>query len=62
MKGNELLYWMSHLGEGTWESFKNAVDQLAQPDEKREEVLRDLVTRTRFRLSDIGCVTFSAES
>lgn len=61
MKGNELLYWMSHLGEGTWESFKNAVAELAQPDERREEVLGDLVTRTRFRLSDIGSVTFSAD-
>jgi hypothetical protein len=62
MKGNELLYWMSHLGEGTWESFKNAVAQLAQPDERLEEVLGDLVTRTRFRLSDIGSVTFSADN
>jgi hypothetical protein len=61
MKGNELLYWMSHLGEGTWESFKNAVAQLAEPDEKKEEVLGDLITRTRFRLSDIGSVTFSAD-
>jgi hypothetical protein len=61
MKANELLYWMSHLGEGTWESFKNAVAQLAQPDERREEVLDRLITRTRFRLSDIGSVTFSAD-
>ena len=62
MKANELLYWMSHLGEGTWESFKNAVAQLAQLEERQEEVLDHLITRTRFRFSDIGSVTFSADN
>jgi hypothetical protein len=62
MKANELLYWMSHLGEGTWESFKNAVVQLAEAHEKEEHVLSDLITRTRFRLSDIGCVTFATDN
>jgi hypothetical protein len=61
MKANQLLYWMSHLGDGTWESFKNAVGELAEPDEKQEDKLQDLVRRTRFRFSDIGSVDFSTE-
>jgi hypothetical protein len=61
MKANQLLYWMSHLGEGTWESFKNAVQELAEPEEKEEDILRILIRRTRFRLSDIGSVDFSVK-
>ena len=52
---------MSHLGEGTWESFKNAVHELADPEEKEEDILRNLIRQTRFRLSDIGSVDFLVE-
>jgi hypothetical protein len=61
MKANQLLYWMSHLGDGTWESFTNAVTELAEPNEKQEDKLPDLIRRTRFRFSDIGSVDFSTE-
>ena len=61
MKANQLLYWMSHLGEGTWESFKNAVKNLAEPEEREEDILQDLIRKTRFRFSDIGSVDFSVE-
>jgi len=37
MNGNQLLYWLSHLGEGTWESFSKSIEQLAELQEQQED-------------------------
>jgi hypothetical protein len=49
-----LLHWMAHLGEGSWEGFKDAVARLAPKDEK----LDDLVVGLRLHLSDMGHADF----
>jgi hypothetical protein len=59
MNGNQLLFWLSHLGEGTWDAFCKAVREVA--DEGDGERLKGLIKRTRYRLSDIGCVDFFPE-
>ncbi len=58
MSGNKLVFWLSHLGEGTWETFRKAVEQLAEPQEKEENVLSKLTKALRFRLSDLGFLDF----
>jgi hypothetical protein len=62
MDGNTLIYWMSHLGEGSWQAFSRAVIQLDQrADQEDEESVRKLVQSTRFRFSEIGSVDFIPE-
>ena len=61
MKGNDLLFWLSHLGEGTWDTYRNAVFELCDESEQTGEAYADLVHRTRYRLSDIGAVDFFPE-
>jgi hypothetical protein len=61
MNGNALLFWMSHLGEGTWEAFSKAVCELADEGERDGGNLSKLIRRTRYRLSDIGDVDFFPE-
>jgi len=61
MKGNDLMFWLSHLGDGTWDSFRNAVFELADERERAGEDFGLLVKQTRYRLSDIGCVDFLPE-
>lgn len=58
MSGNKLVFWLSHLGEGTWETFRKAVEQLAEQQEKEETVLSKLTKSLRFRLSDLGFLDF----
>lgn len=61
MNGNQLLYWLSHLGEGTWQSFSKAIERLAEPHEQEEDFLRSLRSKVRFGLSEIGSVDFFPE-
>jgi hypothetical protein len=62
MDGNTLIYWMSHLGEGSWQAFSRAVIQLeGLTDQADEDLSRKLVQSTRFRLSEIGSVDFVPE-
>jgi hypothetical protein len=49
-----LLYWMSHLSEGSWAGFRRAVAQLAQ--DSADEA--DLARRRRVALSDLGYAEF----
>jgi hypothetical protein len=60
--GNTLIYWMSHLGEGSWQAFSQAVMQLAGPSEHGDEdQFRKLVQSIRFRLSETGAADFTPE-
>jgi hypothetical protein len=60
--GNTLIYWMSHLGEGSWQAFSQAVMQLAGSTEHGDEdQSRKLVQSIRFRLSETGAADFVSE-
>jgi hypothetical protein len=54
MSFNTLLYWMTHLGEGSWESFRKAVLEMA-PEQAES---RDLCRNLRLHLSELGHVDF----
>lgn len=54
MNWDVLLHWMTHLGEGSWEGFKDALARLAPQNEE----LRDLVVGLRLHLSDMGHAEF----
>jgi hypothetical protein len=54
MNWDILLHWMTHLGEGSWGGFKDAVARLAGEDAEPN----DLVVALRFHLSDLGHVDF----
>jgi hypothetical protein len=49
-----LLYWMTHLGAGSWDAFKRAVARMAADNADAD----DLVVALRFQLSDLGFVDF----
>lgn len=51
---NMLLYWMSNVGEGSWDRFRNVVSELAGHDGDRSQLRQSL----RVRLSDFGHVNF----
>lgn len=51
---NMLLYWMSDLGEGSWERFRNVVTELTGGEQDLAQLRRTL----RVRLSDFGHVNF----
>jgi hypothetical protein len=51
---NMLLYWMSDLGEGSWDRFRNVVAELAADGQDLSQLRRTL----RVRLSDFGHVDF----
>lgn len=53
-KWDLLLEWMTHLGCGVWESFREAVAELADDDMDEQAVARAL----RIALSDFGHVDF----
>lgn len=59
MDANKLLYWLSHLGEGSWDSFRKAVQELSVRDGSPSE--RDAAVQMRFRLSELGDVDFFPE-
>ncbi len=54
MSSDLLLYWMSHLGEGSWAGFRRAVAQLAQDSADHAGLAR----RRRVALSDLGHAEF----
>lgn len=59
MDANKLLHWLSHLGEGSWDSFRKAVEELSVPDDNASG--RDAAAQMRFRLSELGDVDFFPE-
>jgi hypothetical protein len=54
MNWDILLHWMTHMGEGSWDGFKDAVARLAPQD----EALDELFVRLRLYLSDMGHAEF----
>ncbi len=54
MNSDVLLYWMTHLGEGTWDAFRSAVRKLAGADADVANICRKL----RIALSDLGYADF----
>lgn len=52
-----LLQWMTHLGEGSWEGFRDAIERLAPDDQDSGGLLR----RLRLELSDMGHADFFVE-
>jgi hypothetical protein len=50
-----LLYWMSNVGEGSWDRFRNVVDELARDDGRDRSQLRRSL---RIRLSEFGYADF----
>jgi hypothetical protein len=54
MNSDVILHWMTHLGEGSWETFKEGVERLAPEDVDFD----DLLVKLRFHLSDLGHVDF----
>ncbi len=59
MDANKLLHWLSHLGEGSWDSFRKAVEELSVPDSSASG--RDIAVKMRFRLSELGDIDFFPE-
>ena len=59
MDANKLLHWLSHLGEGTWDSFRKAVQEVSVPDDSASGP--DAAVQMRFRLSELGDVDFFPE-
>jgi hypothetical protein len=53
MNGDTILYWMTHLAEGSWQAFKDAVERLAPDDDSEKRV-----TSIRYHLSDLAHVDF----
>ncbi len=49
-----LLHWMTHIGEGSWSSFRRVVEELAPPDADATE----LSPRLRVSFSDLGYADF----
>lgn len=49
-----LLYWMTHIAQGSWEGFRRSVQQLAQVDDDLPGLCRHL----RVALSDMGYAGF----
>lgn len=55
MKWDRLLEWMTHVGSGPWDAFRDAVDELdGGSDEDRRTLYRSL----RIALSDLGHADF----
>jgi hypothetical protein len=54
MNWDPLFHWMTHLGEGSWNGFKDAVARLAPQDDE----LDDLLVRLRLHLSDMSHAEF----
>lgn len=62
MNGNDFIHWLSALGEGGWDAFRQGVRELAGGaiQENEAELLR-LAATARFRLSEEGSVEFSKD-
>ncbi len=54
MNFDVLLYWMTHLGEGSWVSFRKAVRELAPEQAESSDLCRNL----QIHLSELGHVDF----
>ena len=52
-----LLSWMTHIGEGSWTRFRNAVGELSE----RDGDVSNLCRRLRISLSDLGFADFFIE-
>lgn len=59
MDANKLLHWLSHLGEGSWDSFRKAVEELSVADSSAPG--QDVAVKMRFRLSELGDIDFFPE-
>jgi hypothetical protein len=59
MDANKLLHWLSHLGEGSWESFRKAVEELSVAEGGLSA--GDAAVQMRFRLSELGDIDFFPE-
>lgn len=59
MDANKLLHWLSHLGEGTWDSFRHAVEELSASENGAGA--GDDPMPMRFRLSELGDIDFFPE-
>ena len=58
VKWDRLLEWMTHVGSGPWDAFRQAVDELDEdPNEDRQGLYRSL----RIALSDLGHADFFVE-
>jgi hypothetical protein len=57
MSWNQIIYWMAHVGEGTWAGFKRAVTSIAPEGSDTKEVARAL----RMRFSDLAFGEFFLE-
>lgn len=57
MTWDVLLHWMTHVGEGSWMAFRNAVGRLASADADLDYMCR----RLRIILSDLAHVDFFVE-
>ncbi len=57
MSWDVLLHWMTHLGEGSWNSFRGAVAKLSNADADIDEIC----LRLRIALSDLGHADFFVE-
>jgi len=53
MNADGLLYWMSHLSEGTWRRFRGAAELMSADDDPAE-----LARFLRICFSDLGCADF----
>ncbi len=58
MTADLLLYWMAHLGEGSWDAFRGAIGRLAPDGADLAEIARG----QRIFLSDLGYADFFIES
>lgn len=59
MDANKLLHWLSHLGEGSWDSFRKAVEELSVADSNASG--QDAALQMQFRLSELGDIDFLPE-
>jgi hypothetical protein len=55
MNWDTLLFWMTHLSQGSWQSFRKAVSELTSSD---DECLGDKCRNLRMRLSEMGHADF----
>lgn len=57
MNSDLLLYWMTHVREGSWDAFKRAIVRMTDDAEDADGI----IVAVRFHLSDLGFVNFFTE-
>src|SRR4051812_32865827 len=50
--GDDLLYWMSHVGEGSWDRFRRSAQEIGS------DAFRDLARPLRIELGDLAHADF----